>query len=286
MASSKDLDYAALLGVDEDACQKEIETHYAAVSGFLNSDQVPAQLKEWAARQVGLVEEAYAALLDPDRRAASEAEDETDAEPEGGDGAPPSAADAAPPAVAPTKSRRRPPRGAPRARSDTGSRFSVSPLLMGAAIGEILVVALFVGRRLLSRGGDETAPPADDQSIADLDQDRINELIVASQQDHGNTELGFEIGESCFQANQWEKAIEWFSRLVELDPTNVHAYTDIGTSSFNLGLLAEAKAAWLTGLQIEPDDQQLNCNMGFFYASTEPQDLEAADATATSEATP
>ena len=61
-----------------------------------------------------------------------------------------------------------------------------------------------------------------------------------------------------------------------IDPNNVHARTDIGTSNFNLGNTEEAKAAWLAALDLAPEDVQLHYNMGFLYANAEPRDLDAA----------
>ena len=63
------VDYFAILGVSRDAGQDEIESRYRELSGHLVSAAIPAALKEWAAREAALVDEAYAILSDPERRA-------------------------------------------------------------------------------------------------------------------------------------------------------------------------------------------------------------------------
>ena len=100
--------------------------------------------------------------------------------------------------------------------------------------------------------------------------------MKSAQEDPKNAETLFELGEIFFQAGEWQSSLDWFTKLVAVDPTNVHALTDIGTSQYNLGSTEDAKATWLKVKEIAPDDPQVHYNLGFLYANSEPQDLEAA----------
>ncbi|MDO8615865.1 MAG: DnaJ domain-containing protein, partial [Dehalococcoidia bacterium] len=64
------LTYFSLLGISEDASQEDLEARYRELADYLASPNVPAGLREWAARQAALVDEAYAVLADPEQRAA------------------------------------------------------------------------------------------------------------------------------------------------------------------------------------------------------------------------
>lgn len=259
------VNYFEILGVGEDASLDEIEARYQELAGYLSSPDVPDHLREWAERQGALVDEAYAVLLDPDRRAAAAA------------GVPAPAAAAEPEPAPESPARKAPParRAAAPARPPGAARMN--PLLVGVLAG-VAVIAVFFGGRMLLGGGDDDGDSStvDAEAGVPLDTKRINELIGIVNREPSNAEALFELGESFFQANQFEKAIEWFNRLLAVDPNNVHARTDIGTSHFNMGRTEEAKKAWLDALKIDPDDVQLHYNMGFLYANSEPQDLEAA----------
>jgi Flp pilus assembly protein TadD len=101
-------------------------------------------------------------------------------------------------------------------------------------------------------------------------------LVTSYQQDPTNPETLFELGEAYFLAGDWAQGLNWFQKLVEVDPANVHAWTDIGTAHYNLGRTEEARVAWQKGLELTPEDPQLHYNMGFLYANSEVPDFEAA----------
>jgi curved DNA-binding protein CbpA len=63
------LDYYALLGVSRDASLDEIEGRYRELTEHMASGAVPPTLRDWANRETALLDEAFAVLSDPDRRA-------------------------------------------------------------------------------------------------------------------------------------------------------------------------------------------------------------------------
>ncbi|HET9477534.1 MAG TPA: tetratricopeptide repeat protein, partial [Dehalococcoidia bacterium] len=79
-----------------------------------------------------------------------------------------------------------------------------------------------------------------------------------------------------FLGGEWQTGIDWFTKLLELDPTNVHALTDVGTAQFNLGQFEAAKTAWLEAKELDPNDEQVHYNLGFLYANVDPVDYAAA----------
>ena len=87
-----------------------------------------------------------------------------------------------------------------------------------------------------------------------------------------------EIARTYTQIGQFFAASINAEKGLQLDPTNVHALTDIGTANFNLGKYDDSKVAWLKAKEIDPDDEQVHYNLGFLYANVEPVDYAAASA--------
>jgi tetratricopeptide (TPR) repeat protein len=254
------LDYYNVLGVSKDATQEEIESRYQELINHVNSEAVPASLREWSRREVELIDEAYAVLSDPERRAKLAERPASDAARTPSVGIPP--AQPAPPSALKALF--------------NGVTWTLAAIVIATA-AVIFMVGLFGGGLFSDKGSDNPpAAAAQQDSFANVDTERVAELVGLVQQDPKNMEALFELGETYFLAGEWQAAIDWFGRVLELDPNNVHAKTDVGTASFNLGRYEEAKASWLSGLQVAPDDVQLHYNMGFLYANVEPADYTAA----------
>jgi tetratricopeptide (TPR) repeat protein len=253
------LDYYSLLGVSSDATQDEIESRYHELVEHMDSEAMPAGLREWATRETALLDEAYAVLSDPERRA------QLAVVPASGAGTSHEAAVPAAGAEPPSAFR---------------ALFHGVPwtlAAMGMAAGAVVLGVLLFGGGLLSGAGEnEAAADAQGEALSAIDTDRVAELVTLVNEDPNNMEALFELGETFFLGGEWQAALDWFARVLELDPGNVHAQTDVGTANFNLGRYEDAKAAWLAGLEAAPDDVQLHYNMGFLYANVEPVDFAAA----------
>jgi tetratricopeptide (TPR) repeat protein len=259
------LNYFSLLGISEDAGQDEIEARYQDLSRYLASTDVPPALREWAEKQAKLVDEAYAVLSDPEQRAAARgAKAKAVAKPE------PAPAET-PAAAGPEPLRTTPPR--------PPSSLPWRSLAIGAIGGLVVLVVVLVTLSGLPGGGggdSEGTPTADASGFIPVDTERVAELMKSAQEDPTNAETLFELGETFFQAGEWQSSLDWFTKLIEVEPKNVHALTDIGTDQYNLGNVEEAKATWLKVLEIDANDAQIHYNLGFLYANSEPQDLDAA----------
>lgn len=280
------LDYYSLLGVSRDASQDEIEARYRELTDHLASGAMPATLREWANRETALLDEAFAVLSDPERRARLADPPATVTNEAGSLDSP------GQPAQGTTHEQARPvqqpaqPRGGAAATTEKpasaiqalfhGVPWTLAAL--GAALGiVVLALALGGGGILSGRGGGDDGPAAAaEEEAVGIDTDRVAELVALVQEDPSNMEALFELGETYFLGEEWQAGIDWFTKLLALDPGNVHALTDVGTANFNLGRSEQAKTAWLAGLAAAPDDVQLHYNMGFLYANVEPVDYQSA----------
>jgi tetratricopeptide (TPR) repeat protein len=250
--------YLTVLGISEGTSQEDIEARYRELADYFGTSSFPPALREWARQQAALVDEAYAVLLD---RQDVAAERDLIASPQA------------------TKATRLSER-ARQPRSDDAKpvrTIRLRPLLFA-----FVMLAAMAGAIAMARAGvpgKEAAAADASQQASDavpVDPKRAAELMKAVQDNPQNKDALFELGEMNFLATQWQSAIDWFTRLLAVDASNVHARTDVGTAQFNLGRTEEAKATWLAGLEIAPNDVQLNFNVGFLYANAEPQDMAAA----------
>lgn len=58
-----------------------------------------------------------------------------------------------------------------------------------------------------------------------------------------------------YDHQQWQPAIEWYQKALELDPKNVNARTDLGTAYFNAGRPQEALREYRKSLKYDPTYQ-------------------------------
>jgi tetratricopeptide (TPR) repeat protein len=100
--------------------------------------------------------------------------------------------------------------------------------------------------------------------------------MAVIQTDPENAEATFELGEIYFLGGEWQASIDWYTKLLELEPTNIVALIDVGTAQFQLANYEEAKASWLKAGEVDPNEVQVHYNLGYFYATVEPVDYAAA----------
>ena len=84
----------------------------------------------------------------------------------------------------------------------------------------------------------------------------------------GNTEVLFTLG-SCLQKSgqteQFEQAIECFSRVIALEPKHFKAQLNLGTVQFSLRRLEDALASFTRAIALEPDDALAHYDLGSVY---------------------
>ena len=260
--SSGTAKYFEVLGLPLDAGGQDIEARYQELSAYLASGDLPPQVQVWAREQATRVDEAYAMLSDPDLRAGLEDELEQEEAV--------AAPDVSAAIPAPTRSTRN---------GRMAARLPLMALALGIFVGGAALLAVIIAEMGLGGASSEdpaAAQQAQEDQFVPIDTERVAALVTSYQEDPTNPETLFELGEAYFLAGEWQQGQDWFLKLVEVDPANVHAWTDIGTAHYNLSRTEEAKAAWQQALQLAPEDPQLHYNMGFLYANSEPPDFDAA----------
>lgn len=243
----KKVELHRFLGMQQNATPEETETHCEALMDWLASSAVPNELQSWASNQRALVQEIYDSI--------EVAEEGTPA---------------VMPAAVIVASRKR-----DRSKKSRRSRL---PRVLSGPVGlvtaSVLVGLVVVGalwwRGIIFGGAGEAQPPSeqtfDPAQYLQSQLGRIQELeraVIANPKDAAAL---FELGETYITGAAYQQSINWFTKLLEVDPTNTHARMDIGTANMELGRYKEAEATFAQVLQMEPDNAQAHFNTGFLFA--------------------
>jgi cytochrome c-type biogenesis protein CcmH/NrfG len=129
--------------------------------------------------------------------------------------------------------------GASAASSDTSS----VPGMSGSTAGAATPGALPPGH-----------PPIDRASAVKLLEDQ-----AAARPNDPRPPL--ELANYLYDQKQFEQAIPWYQKALALDPKNVNARTDLGTSYYSLGRAEEAAQEYQKSLQVDPNHQPTLYNL-------------------------
>lgn len=92
-------------------------------------------------------------------------------------------------------------------------------------------------------------PPVDDTAVLKLLQDE-------AAKDPKSPGPALKLANYLYDRQRFDQAITWYEKAVALDPTNVSARTDLGTSYFNAGHPQEALREFRKSLEINPKHEQ------------------------------
>jgi Tfp pilus assembly protein PilF len=123
----------------------------------------------------------------------------------------------------------------------------------------------------------QTASGSTTRQAPTLDQARVQELQQAIATNPKNVDAVVQLGNTYFDAEQWDNAITWYQKAVELDPKNADASTDLGVSLYYSNRPDEALAQFERSLKISPTHTKTLLNKGIVLAFGK-QDLRGAQA--------
>lgn len=97
-------------------------------------------------------------------------------------------------------------------------------------------------------------PPIDDAAMVKVLQDEA----MKNPNDPGPA---LKLANYLYDQQRFQQAIEWYQKTVALDPSNVSARTDLGTSYFNIGRPQDALREFRKSLEISPKHEQTLFNL-------------------------
>jgi Tfp pilus assembly protein PilF len=161
---------------------------------------------------------------------------------------------------------------------------AIAYIVAGMAFGTILgwVIGTQQVRRPAaaaetSAPSTQTAGGSTTRQAPTLDQARVQELQQAVAANPKNVDAVVQLGNTYFDAEQWDNAITWYRKAVELDPKNADASTDLGVSLYYSNRPDEALAQFERSLKISPTHTKTLLNKGIVLAFGK-QDLRGAQA--------
>lgn len=108
-----------------------------------------------------------------------------------------------------------------------------------------------------------------------LDEGRVTSLTATLASDPKNVDAMVQLGNTYFDAEQFEDAITWYQNALKLDPANPDASTDLGVSYFYTDRPDQALAQFERSLQIDPRHTKTMLNKGIVLAFGK-QDIRGA----------
>jgi len=103
------------------------------------------------------------------------------------------------------------------------------------------------------QGLPEGHPPIDTAAI-------VQQTEAMAAQNPKDPEIPLKLANFLYDKKQYDKAIEWYQRSLELDPKNVNAHTDLGTAYFYTGRPQDALREYDKSLAIDPKHEPTMLN--------------------------
>ncbi|QTN38580.1 tetratricopeptide repeat protein [Cryomorphaceae bacterium] len=133
------------------------------------------------------------------------------------------------------------------------------------SVGVVLTVLLYLAPRTAlnettpevtqTSSVDELIDEAIEKVRGDAPMEGIMSLRQIAEEHPNNPKAQFYLGLFSIQSGQYEKAVERFRKVVELDPNNVDAYRFLGDSHRSLGDTLETRAAYGAYLELSTDEE-------------------------------
>lgn len=89
----------------------------------------------------------------------------------------------------------------------------------------------------------------------------VKALEEQATQNAKDPEPRLKLANYLYDQRQFQQAIEWYQKALELDPKNVNARTDLGTSFFNVGRPSDALREYGKSLETNPKHEPTMFNL-------------------------
>lgn len=152
--------------------------------------------------------------------------------------------------------------------------FAVAGMCFGVILGWV-IAAQQAPREAAAVAPQTTAAAAQGEQRPTLDEGRVQALMTIVNSDPKNASAHTQLGNVYFDAERWDEAIQWYERSLALEPNNADVSTDLGVSYYYTNRSDEALAQFDRSLQIDPSHTKTMLNKGIVLAFGK-QDLRAA----------
>jgi cytochrome c-type biogenesis protein CcmH/NrfG len=161
--------------------------------------------------------------------------------------------------------------------------FAIAGMLFGLITGWILgsQQTLSTSRAAPPAAAQQAAapPPASGGTpqSASLDQNRLQALRTAAEQDPKDVTSRVQLGNTYFDAERYNDAIAWYESALALNPSDPNVSTDLGVAYYYTNQADRALEQFEHSLAVDPKHTKTLLNLGIVKAFGK-QDLNGAAA--------
>lgn len=121
------------------------------------------------------------------------------------------------------------------------------------------------------RGGS-----SEQHGLSSAQRARVSQLMERLKARPKDAKTLIALGDTFFEAHEYNSAGGWMKRAVQADPKNVTARLALGAAEFNIGDAADARSDWQRVIAADPKNVEAYYDLGFLYVSKDPPDMASA----------
>ena len=156
--------------------------------------------------------------------------------------------------------------------------FGIAGVFFGLIAGWIIGSQQAVTRPAVAAPAQAAAPPAagaGTTKAAALDENQVTALKSVAARDATNVAPRVQLGNLYFDAERYDDAIKWYADAVKLAPNDVNVSTDLGVSYYYTNQPDKALEQFSRSLELDPKHAKTLLNVGIVKAFGK-QDLAGA----------
>jgi cytochrome c-type biogenesis protein CcmH/NrfG len=98
-----------------------------------------------------------------------------------------------------------------------------------------------------------------------VDTARLNQLQAAVKENPRDFDALVELGNMSYDQRNFQEAVNWYAKALEVRPDSVNVRSDMGTAKFYMERVDEAMTDFVDALKVDPRHPQTLFNLGVAY---------------------
>lgn len=129
-------------------------------------------------------------------------------------------------------------------------------------IGAVVIVGFLayplIQEQQIDKGDSKATVPPEVQAV-------VAGPEATAEANPDSAESQFELGNSYYEAGQWEPAIAAYKKAIAIDPNYQAAYANLGVTYYQLQQFDLAASQYEKALELNPEDGEVAYNLGALY---------------------
>ncbi|GAB78813.1 Tetratricopeptide repeat-containing protein [Austwickia chelonae] len=143
----------------------------------------------------------------------------------------------------------------------------------------MLIVGVVYGVYQAGRPVSNTASPAKPtSSVRPVDESKVKELTEKTKADPKDVTALRGLTDQYYGAGEFAKAAEWQQKVVDIQPADISSRLVLAACLANSGDATRAETEWTKVIELDPTQVEAYYNLGVLHFSANPPDVEKARA--------